>query len=78
MYNLFVVGGNDANKDVEIINLRGSGITCEKPANCLHNSYDQGMFFDGHSVVCSGAGALTKCYEYNVQVKIFYLSKMTI
>ena len=67
--NLMIVGGANAGKDVEVINLKGK--SCSKPANFLVDWASMGTYFNGFPFICGGSGPRTsECYQYHLQVHL--------
>ena len=80
-----VVGGEGAEKDVEIVDLSGENRRCRKPKNYNIDSGSTGIFFNGHASVCGGNSPRRNvCYKYDAEVShawyksINFLSNLNI
>ena len=62
-----VVGGwNDANNDVELIDLSDENRSCAKPVDYPGAEYSAvGAFLNNEAIFCSGYPYTTECYTYN-------------
>ena len=72
-----VVGGWDAEYDVEIVDLSGRNATCRKPADIPIKYASTGMYFDGRVMVCGGkvnsstTTQTQECYQFDENVSNF-------
>ena len=65
---LMVVGGDNAERQVQVINLSGDGKTCTTPDLYPNEKGTTGAFINGKAMVCGGVIATSptdECYSYN-------------